>query len=300
MRQRPRPRRRERQEHEPTNIRKLLTVKVDCVALTHNGLVRPNNEDSILCDGWVRNQPMGEPVPFSSGSDPSGIRVFALADGLGGHSSGDVASQFVLSRICAAIAESAEVSQLSLTQMLQGVHRALFEISGTVSSYRGMGATVAGLVICPGGTVYLFHVGDSRIYRREDRFFQLLTKDDRLESAGYGENAQDSHAQSSLLQCLGGVTEFSQIAPHVSRLDILESPETFLLCSDGVSDMISQDEMEESMSDSHETTVRTLFDRVRNAGARDNVSIILVEVSPSSRPQEIPVVPTSGTGLTEG
>jgi serine/threonine protein phosphatase PrpC len=275
-------------------------VKVDCVAFTHNGLMRPKNEDSILCDGWVRNQPMSEPAPFSAGSDPSGIRVFALADGLGGHSSGDVASQFVLSRICAAIAESTEVSQLSLTQMLQGVHRALFEISGTVSSYRGMGATVAGLVICPRGTVYLFHVGDSRIYRREDRFFQLLTKDDRPEPAGYGENVQSSHAQSSLLQCLGGVTEFSQIAPHVARLDILDGPETFLLCSDGVSDMISQDEMEESMSDSHETTVRTLFGRVRNAGARDNVSIIIVEVSPSSGPQQMPVVPTSGTGLTEG
>jgi serine/threonine protein phosphatase PrpC len=91
------------------------------------------------------------------------------------------------------------------------------------------------------------------------------------------------------------VTEFSQIAPHVSRLDILETPETFLLCSDGLSDMITQDEMEASISGSHEATIRELFNRVRNAGAKDNVSIIVVEVSPGLRLQETVAVSPIGT-----
>ena len=178
-------------------------MNIDCVAFTHNGLVRSNNEDSILCDGWIRNQPMSEPVSFSVKYEFLGARIFALADGLGGHSYGDFASQFVLSRISSAIAEAAEISQVFISQVLQDAHRSLFDISGAVSSYSGMGTTVAGLVICPTGLAYLFHVGDSRIYRREDRFLQLLTRDDRPDSSGYGDNANGTHPQSSLLQCRG-------------------------------------------------------------------------------------------------
>ena len=264
-------------------------MKIDCFAFTHNGLVRPKNEDSILCNGWIRNQPMSEPIFFRIDSETSGTSVFALADGLGGHTSGNFASQFVLSSICNAITESKEVSQAFLSQMLQDVHQALFEISGSVSSYKGMGTTVVGLVICPKGEAYIFHVGDSRIYRREDRFFQLLTKDDRPDSFGYGDIAADSHTQSLLLHCLGGVTKFTQIAPHVTRLNPIEKSETFLLCSDGVSDMISQDEMEESISESHHSTLQMLFDRVQKSGARDNLSIMMVEVIPnvlSKMPEE--------------
>jgi protein phosphatase len=275
-------------------------VKIDCVAFTHNGLVRSNNEDSILCDGWMRNRPMDEPIEFSFAPDSSEVRVFALADGLGGHSSGEVASQFALSRLCSAVAGSAAVSKDSLDALIQDVHKSLFNISAADPIYRGMGATVAGLLVEPKGLVHLFHVGDSRIYRREDRFLQLLTKDDRLESDGYGEANLGSHSKSSLLQCLGGLREFSQIDPHVTWFEMSDVPETFLLCSDGVSDMISQDEMEESMSDSHQTTVRTIFERVRNAGAKDNVSIIIVEVSPGSRPHETPLIPPASTGLTGG
>ncbi len=275
-------------------------MNIDCSAFTHNGIARPKNEDSILYDGWIRNQPMEEPVALITGPHPSGVHVFALADGLGGHSSGDIASQFVLTWIYAAIAESSEISQSSLTKILQDAHRALFEISSTVSSYRGMGSTVAGLVICPGGSVYLFHVGDSRIYRREDRFLQLLTKDDRLESAGYGENEQGNNTQTALLQCLGGLTKFSEITPHIFRMDVLDKPETFLLCSDGVSDMISQDEMEASMSDYPEGTIRTLFERVRDAGARDNVSIMLVSVVPSYASTENNIVSTTESSQVKG
>ena len=67
-------------------------MKIDCIAFTHNGLVRSNNEDSILCDGWMRNRQMLGPAMFSFGPGALETSVFALADGLGGHSSGEVAS----------------------------------------------------------------------------------------------------------------------------------------------------------------------------------------------------------------
>ncbi len=255
-------------------------MKIDCVAITHNGLVRPNNEDCILCDGWLRNSPMDEPIGFSFSAGSPQLRVFAVADGLGGHSSGEVASQFALAKLCSAVANLATVSEDSLADLVRDTHKDLFVISRADPSYRGMGSTVAGLVVDPAGVVYLFHVGDSRIYRRQERFLELATSDDRLKSGGYGEADPESRSNSSLLQCLGGMIEFSKITPHVARFDMLDAPQMFLLCTDGVSDMLTQDEIEETLSESHEQTVRTLFERVRNAGATDNVSIMIVGIYP--------------------
>jgi protein phosphatase len=239
---------------------------------------------------------MVDPVKFSSPAGSSEVRVFAVADGLGGHASGEVASQFVLSKLCSSVADLPSVSEYSLIKTLKDLHRSLFNISAVDPEYRGMGATVAGLVVDPAGTIYLFHVGDSRVYRREDRFLQLLTADDRFECGEYGEAEPDIRPTSSLLQCLGGLSEFSEIAPHVARFEMSDAPEMFLVCSDGLSDMISQDEIEESMSESHETTLRTLFERVKATGAKDNVSIMIVELFPQPRPQENPVITPGGTG----
>jgi serine/threonine protein phosphatase PrpC len=255
-------------------------VKIDCIAFTHNGLARPNNEDSILCDGWVRNRPMIEPLRMSFDGSSTAPRVFSLADGLGGHASGETASQFVLARICAAFTESTELSEDFLVKTLQDTHKALFELSSASPAYRGMGATVAGLALDETGTVRLFHVGDSRIYRREDRFLQLLTKDDRPEPSGYGESDSESDAKATLLQCLGGLTSFSEIVPHVGRFEMRDKQEVFLLCSDGLSDMLTLDEIEESMTEIHEESVRRLFESALAAGAKDNVSILIVEITP--------------------
>lgn len=260
-------------------------MRIACVAFTNQGLARANNEDSILCDGWMRNRPMVEPLRMSFECSSSTPCVFALADGLGGHSSGEVASQFVLSRICAAFTESTELSEDFLVQTLQDAHKGLFELSSASASYRGMGATVAGLALDRTGTVRLFHVGDSRIYRREDRFLQLLTKDDRPEPSEYGESDSESNAKATLLQCIGGLTRFTEIVPHVGKFELADKPEVFLLCSDGLSDMLSLDEIEESMTESHEKSVKRLFERVRAAGAKDNVSILIVEITPAAVPE---------------
>lgn len=253
-------------------------MKISCVAFTHQGLARPNNEDCILCDGWIRNRPMASPFRMTVECGSSSPCVFAVADGLGGHSSGEFASQFLLSKIGAAFSEMDAPSEPFITRTLRAAHKDLFDLSGATPAYRGMGATVAGLSVDSAGAVHLFHVGDSRVYRREDRYLQQLTKDDRPEPVEYGESDSESQTKTALLQCVGGLSQFSEIEPHVSRFEISGKPEVFLLCSDGLSDMLTHDEIEESISDSHEQTVRTLFDRVCKTGAKDNVSILIVEI----------------------
>ena len=73
-------------------------------------------------------------------------------------------------------------------------------------------------------------------------------------------------------------------------------PETFLLCTDGLSDMLTQDEIEESLGDSHHQTVLALFERVCAAGAKDNVSIMVVSLPPLQAP-DAPVISPRAEGL---
>jgi protein phosphatase len=225
---------------------------------------------------------MRRAAQFSFDHGDKGIRVFAVADGLGGHSSGEVASQFALARLSSSIAEAKEVSDQSLRESLRETHKALYIVSKADLVYREMGSTVAGLVVDEAGRVHLFHVGDSRIYRRQERFLEKATVDDRLESGGYGDGHLESGTGSSLLQCLGGAAEYSEIEPHIARFEMADVQETFLLCSDGLWAMLTQDEIEQSMSDSLEQTVADLLERVNAAGAKDNVSIILVRLTPSA------------------
>lgn len=255
-------------------------MRIECVAITNRGLVRQNNEDCLLCDGWMRNRSMEQAARFSLPHGAKGTRLFTVADGLGGHASGEVASQFALSRLDSLIPDSGNVSESSVCQALRETHNALFAVSTSEPSYRGMGATVAGMVIDEAGGVVLFHVGDSRIYRRQERFLEQMTADDRQESGGYGETEPDEGSGTSLLQCLGGVTSPSEIDPHAARFGMAETPETFLLCTDGLSDMLTQDEMESALSDSLEETVSNLYSLVIKAGAKDNVTIMLVRLTP--------------------
>lgn len=268
-------------------------MRVECVAITNSGLVRQNNEDCLLCDGWMRNRPMGQATRFSSPDGAKGIRIFAVADGLGGHASGEVASQFALSRLDSLILDSGNVSEKSVCHALRETNKAIFAVSMSEPSYRGMGATVAGIAVDETGVVILFHVGDSRIYRRQERFLEQLTADDRQDSGGYGEKDPDEGGGTSLLQCLGGVTSPSDIDPHAVRFAMAETAETFLLCTDGLSDMLTQDEMESAVSDSLDETVANLYSLALKAGAKDNVTIMLVRLTPSLDTTMASVAPVS-------
>lgn len=265
-------------------------MKIECVAITNAGLVRESNEDGIYCDGWLRNRSMDRAATFSFERDEKCLRLFAVADGLGGHASGEVASQFALSRLASLLLDATKASELSVREALQETHRALCTFSKAEPSLRNMGSTVAGIAVDESGSLHLFHVGDSRIYRRQERFLEQMTVDDRHESGGYGEVDLRSGG-TSLLQCLGGVSTPTKIEPHVTSFEMKGTSETFLLCTDGISDLLSQDELEAALSDSMEQTVDTLLSLVIAAGAKDNASIILLRLTLSSNSGDAAIEP---------
>jgi serine/threonine protein phosphatase PrpC len=131
----------------------------------------------------------------------------------------------------------------------------------------GMGTTVAGLLLTPGTAVW-FNVGDSRVYRQCRGKFEQLSTDDVPPGPRTG----------MITQTLGGSSIFLPISPHVGEDDLV-LPSRWLLCSDGLSDMLDDMEIAGLIGDSPEKAVRALFAAAMDAGGMDNISMILVSAS---------------------
>ena len=237
---------------------------VQISALTHRGLHRVTNEDCIGIGGWMRNVSEDAPVEFSLKMLPKTFLL--IADGLGGHQSGALASQIAIASLSQALCEPTSISENSVAQILSKTNREIWTLLAGERQHAGAGTTVAG-IICSPNECYAFNVGDSRVYRRRENFLQLLSTDDRLPTHSMAEQSN------VLLQALGGSEEEKQIQPHIVTFPCVAGDE-FLLCSDGLSDLITIDQLEDALGEDLSFSVAKLRDLVFVAGAHDNVSII--------------------------
>lgn len=245
-----------------------------CVTgITHTGKVRLENQDTIAAGRWVRNEPMTRPERLEF---PLTRPVVCLvADGMGGHAAGEVASFHAASRLV----QSADrlTDERAAAEQLQRLSDELVELTKADSTVRGMGTTVAGLVAGPAGLLH-FNVGDSRVYRDQNGFLRQLSVDDSNEPrngpADAGESRSNSHV---ITQALGGASHALEIAPHV-RSDALPIASRYLICSDGLTTMLGLDEMEACLvADDEETAVR-LLEQALERGGTDNISILIVRI----------------------
>jgi serine/threonine protein phosphatase PrpC len=244
---------------------------LEIAAVTDVGNVRQFNEDSIA-------------------TDPD-CGAVVLADGMGGHRAGEIASQIatqvILSGLQTEVAEFA--SDAGLQAPLQAVDRsinransAVFAAAQAQSSYQGMGTTLA-LALFYDNRVALAHIGDSRIYRLRGELLQLLTRDDSLlrEQIDLGliaaADAGDSHNRSLVTRALG--IEAS-IAAHL-RQENASPGDVFLLCSDGLNDLVEDTDIELIMSalkTNLPLAAGHLVQTAKDNGGYDNVSVILAKV----------------------
>jgi serine/threonine protein phosphatase PrpC len=139
----------------------------------------------------------------------------------------------------------------------------------------GMGTTVAGLIITPAG-ITAFNVGDSRIYRwRQQRLLQVST-DDTPEAVYFG--VADTLFRSHIItQCLGGLEPHRELEPHLVTHALAEE-ELYLLCTDGLTDMLNRQRLEASLAEDLSETTYRLFGQAMAAGGSDNISIILARI----------------------
>jgi PPM family protein phosphatase len=241
---------------------------IEVTAFTHKGCVRARNEDSIVVAGWVSDVEMS--APRRSRHALGEPLLFAVADGLGGHAAGEVASRLAIKRLAAGKA-SAQAD--CIAARLAGINTELYEAMKSDPSLVGMGTTIAGLVLCARRAVW-FNVGDSRIYRERSGRIEQLSVDDVPPGPRNG----------VITQTLGGCRSFVPILPHIGGEDFAEDfaeenlllRSRWLLCSDGLTDMLDDAEIERAFAASDEETLRTLFAAAMAAGGRDNISIVVV------------------------
>jgi protein phosphatase len=233
-------------------------------AFTDVGLLRKRNEDAVLVAGWQCQSHDGSLVTMHFAPEPP--FVCAVADGMGGHVGGDLASRVALTMIAQVSPGWSNADDVSAS--LEVVNEQVRAV-GAGNDLGGLGTTVAGLCFLS-DELLVFNVGDSRIYSITGGPVRQISIDDSVfDSAGRPTNV--------ITQSLG---QPGPVRPHVLSLPLL--PGTHLLCSDGVSGMMSFDELTEAAAqpDLGGCAAR-IIETTRANGAEDNFSFLIVDVARS-------------------
>lgn len=220
--------------------------------------------------GWRAQAGMQAPRLFEQPIEPEFVAL--VADGMGGHAAGDVASQYITKRLAELLPEAATEEEIAFA--VRRVNTGLFAEMCREPRWAAMGSAVAGLVARSDGVI-VFNVGDVRIYRLTGRRLVQLTVDDALDFAW--QHGSLLPRSGVLTQCLGGVSGFSDIAPHVYR-EACGAGATYLLCSDGLYEALAAEEMAALIGPDLVRSTQALFDAAMAAVSTDNVSIILVRL----------------------
>lgn len=237
-------------------------------AFTHRGRVRPNNEDAIAIDNRVLIGDLDAPIVITS---PSDCCLVMIADGMGGHVHGAMASQAVLDYLVAAIDRLSNPA--SCAEAIEEANRQLYELMREHKEALGMGSTLVGAVLTAGQLV-TFNIGDSRCYLFSSGQLVQLSHDDIPEGESCHFGRRRSHA---LTQALGGSPFPIAVEPHISIDPPLAPGETLLLCSDGLTDMVSSEVIGSTLKLANDPlqATRKLAAKAFASGARDNISLLI-------------------------
>ncbi|HEY6093860.1 MAG TPA: Stp1/IreP family PP2C-type Ser/Thr phosphatase [Gallionellaceae bacterium] len=254
------------------NIQEALEI----VSLTHPGMVRSHNEDSVAYE--------------------AGCGLVVLADGMGGYNAGEVASGIAVSVVTTEIkhylegvrpedkdsASGEDMAVVLLRDNVQKANASIYHAAQSQPQYAGMGTTiVSGLFY--DNRVAVAHVGDSRMYRLRGDMFESVTRDHSLlqEQIDSGmiskEDARLSKNKNLVTRAVGiDADVVAEVHVHdVERGDI------YLLCSDGLNDMVEDEEIGSTvqmLQNNLPLAASQLIQMANDNGGRDNVSVILVKI----------------------
>ena len=252
-------------------------MQVTSTGLTDVGLRRSHNEDSFL----VSNE-MG---------------LYLVADGMGGHAAGEVASSRTISVVCEFVSRARQDDEIAwpleidpnldttqniIVTAVRLANQCLCALSETEDLYAGMGTTIAGVMI-DGDSAHIVHVGDSRVYLLRDGTFQALTSDhswvnEQLQrNILTAEEARTHRWRNVITRALG----------HKQEIDIdlhkhdVQPGDTWMLCSDGLTSMVEDPEIEQALANGDsglDQKCRRLVDMANAEGGKDNITVLLIHI----------------------
>ena len=254
-----------------------MSVKTQSYAASNIGRVRKSNQDS----GYA------------------GYNFFFVADGMGGHAGGDIASAIIAQSVARADREYEDTDQAS-SQVVAALLEANQKLADTVSEHselKGMGTTFSGIVFT-GDLVTVTHIGDSRVYMVSEDKVSQVTKDhtfvQRLVDTGRitPEEALTHPRRSVLMRVLGDV----EISPEVdTEVFKVAAGDRWMLCSDGlcgvVPDEIINKILLDKSVDAEEATALLIYEALEH-GAPDNITVVVVDVISSAVQSDFVVQPT--------
>lgn len=239
---------------------------MESFSLTDTGRLRESNQDSVFCE------------ENAVGAFPN---LFLVADGMGGHNAGDLASKICVEQYVERMRNSDKRTPVSAMQdAVKAANDAIIEKSMEDPVYRGMGTTLVGLMI-EEHFAYIVNIGDSRLYLIRDQIQQITVDHSLVEEmvlSGEIEKAQmRTHPNKNIItRALGTARE-----PRPDCFEIeVRSGDIFLLCSDGLSNMLDDKEIEQIIREEEvlENAGKRLVEAANEAGGKDNISVVLVRV----------------------
>jgi protein phosphatase len=259
-----------------------MTLVLKYVARSDRGLVRSNNQDAVY----------------------AGPRLLAVADGMGGHAAGEIASKIVIAALAPLDDDEPGDDLLGeLREAVEAGNGAISELVAGDPELDGMGTTLTAILFA-GSRLGLVNIGDSRTYlmrggavtqiTHDDSFVQSLIDEGRITA-----EEANSHPQRSLL--LRALTGHDAIEPTLNLREVRPG-DRYLLCSDGLSGVISHETLAEAM---HITDPHTCADRMielaLRGGGPDNVTVIVADVVDVDFGDDAPIVGgAAGDGSDEG
>jgi protein phosphatase len=252
-----------------------ISKALEIASRTDPGMVREHNEDAVFVD------------------PARGLVI--LADGMGGYNAGEVASGIAISFIASALetsffdplpGETDGVERPSashcFTKSIGLANTAIYNASLSESTYAGMGTTLV-MALFFDDRITVGHIGDSRLYRLRDGEFTTVTRDHSLlqEQIDHGmitvEEARYAHNRNLVTRALGVESE---VESEIHAYDVAAG-DIYLLCSDGLNDMVSDEEIRQALQtspDDLDFAAEQLVQMANDNGGRDNISVIVVKV----------------------
>ena len=241
-----------------------------CCGISDKGAVRDNNEDAYLLNRTVLSEALTEcdiKVPF----------IAAVADGVGGEASGEIASRMALEML-----SSVRFSKKTdMHTKVMTIHSRLKKYGVTHSGSANMQTTLCALAVDEDERAYIINVGDSRIYRCRDGGIKQLSRDQSLVQMLYEQGRisvyeKKNHAQRNVIfPVLGNVSDEPE--PSITEIDGgIRRGDVIIVCTDGLHDYLTQGEFEEIMAMPMRLSkrLRRLVDAAMENGSTDNITVV--------------------------
>ncbi len=236
-------------------------------SMTDTGRARQSNQDSVFCE------------ENAVGKFPN---LFIVADGMGGHNAGDIASQLGIREVVKRIQASEMITPVGiLEEAVQSANESIFESAEKDEKLQGMGTTMVGTTVID-NTAYVINVGDSRMYLLHDTFRQI-TEDHSLveEMVRSGELQKEdmrTHPNKNIITRALGT--YKAVQADCFEVDV-KPGDVLLLCSDGLTNMLDDELIEGTIrqyGDQIHDAGQRLVELANEAGGKDNISVVLIQV----------------------